>query len=492
MIPKITQGNYFRGLQKYLLGPSEDGRERVAWTELRNLGCRQENAAHVMHATSQLGHGAVKEPVYHLSISLAHGESLSKDQWSSVIDRFLARLGMEGHQALVVAHNDKPHQHVHVMVNRVHPDTLKAARIWRDQVICSQVANELEKELGLRVLTSRERRDALEPEESQRTAGEEKAMAHGNKDYPTIGIADRARPILQSTLHSWADLESRLQDEGLTLEIHGAGLVIREIGKPHRVAISRIHRPASSGRLAQRFGQTYKQWKDREREVREAAACLTKPRQQTGKSAHRHPKNLRSKKKSQRARNQRQSPTAIARANNILNVLNAVGRPFGPIPWLPRQARLLLAAARSLHLISRILEPPSSPLPVLQADAKVQERLEATLLERLGPNPEPQLLRQLQQVRQQKADLAREISAVRFATEHKARHAARAQQASRQLGSLAATYFLPRSAKHVLRLIKIPHHAIHFSRQSPSGARSPPGTQGRNVKGSIDPQDPSR
>jgi hypothetical protein len=36
---------------------------------------------------------------------------------------FLAHMKWQDHQALLVAHNDKPHAHVHVMLNAVHPET---------------------------------------------------------------------------------------------------------------------------------------------------------------------------------------------------------------------------------------------------------------------------------------------------------------------------------------------------------------------------------
>ena len=41
---------------------------------------------------------------------------------------FLSEMGLEGHQAIYGLHNDTRNYHVHIAVNRVHPETLKVVR----------------------------------------------------------------------------------------------------------------------------------------------------------------------------------------------------------------------------------------------------------------------------------------------------------------------------------------------------------------------------
>ena len=45
------------------------------------------------------------------------------------MDGSLEALGLEGHEALIVGHDDTRHPHVHVTANRVDPDTRKAAKL---------------------------------------------------------------------------------------------------------------------------------------------------------------------------------------------------------------------------------------------------------------------------------------------------------------------------------------------------------------------------
>ena len=69
----------------------------------------------------------VKKPVYHFGASLAPDEHLSRQQWGHVADRLLERLGLEEHQVILALHNDRDHEHIHIVVNRVGPD----GRAWK-------------------------------------------------------------------------------------------------------------------------------------------------------------------------------------------------------------------------------------------------------------------------------------------------------------------------------------------------------------------------
>jgi hypothetical protein len=69
-----------------------------------------------------------------------------------VADKVLNRLGLSEHQAVIVAHRDRSHAHVHILVNRVHPELGRAWERWKDQPIIQQVLREEEKALGLRTV----------------------------------------------------------------------------------------------------------------------------------------------------------------------------------------------------------------------------------------------------------------------------------------------------------------------------------------------------
>ena len=71
----------------------------------------------------------LEKPVCHYSLNWAPDEEPDRQEMSRAVDESLKALGLEKHQALIVAHNDKAHRHVHVIVNRVDLETGKAAAV---------------------------------------------------------------------------------------------------------------------------------------------------------------------------------------------------------------------------------------------------------------------------------------------------------------------------------------------------------------------------
>src|SRR2546426_12824600 len=101
-----------------MFGRSGEEPERVAWTVGRNLGTDDpEVAAALMQATAN-ANLQVEAPVYHLTINFDPADPVTPEEMQVVVDRVLADLGLAEHQALMVAHRDRTHPHIHVMVNR--------------------------------------------------------------------------------------------------------------------------------------------------------------------------------------------------------------------------------------------------------------------------------------------------------------------------------------------------------------------------------------
>ena len=66
---------------------------------------------------------------------------------STALDSLKAQ-ELEGYQAIILAHSDEPQQHVHVIVNRVHPETGKAATLSNNTLKLSKWAEAYEKQHG--------------------------------------------------------------------------------------------------------------------------------------------------------------------------------------------------------------------------------------------------------------------------------------------------------------------------------------------------------
>jgi hypothetical protein len=194
MIAVSSSGKTFRALAAYLAN-SRSGvdQDRVAWTASRNLPTSEpELAATFMRATAGQS-DRIQKPVYHVALSFDPNDPVDRANMERVADRLLERLGLAEHQALIVAHRDRAHAHLHLLVNRVHPENGKAWERWKDQPVIQQVLREEERALGLREVPGS--LTSLEP--SQPRVAE----------LPKTGREVRALPFLRNLAHELATYE---------------------------------------------------------------------------------------------------------------------------------------------------------------------------------------------------------------------------------------------------------------------------------------------
>ena len=181
MVTKVSaSGRSFGGVADYCLHdrwvPGQghpESAERVEWTETRNLATEQgDRAARIMAATAEaapelkrLAGGAatgrkLEKPVCHYSLNWAKEEKPDRQEMLRAAEGSLKALGLERHQALVVSHRDGQ-PHVHVIANRVDPESGKAAGLSRSKLRLSKWAERYERE---RMSPQREPREAIPAE----------------------------------------------------------------------------------------------------------------------------------------------------------------------------------------------------------------------------------------------------------------------------------------------------------------------------------------
>jgi len=242
----------FGGLIAYLSRGFEDALnpDRVAWTSCRNLDGVDDPArvAQIMRAHAE-EHPATAKPVYHFGLSLPSDKHLSREQWDQAVDRVLQALGLDCQQALVVAHRDTAHEHVHVVVNRVCDD----GRTWRpswDGAKAYAAISHIEIEYGLI------RQGAPYPSVPALTPGAYQQALHSGQQP----LADRVREQAATAFAdatSWSDLEVRLAVRGFRLEpaARSSGLLVTDGSR--FASLSGVDRSLSGPKLAQRFGDTF-------------------------------------------------------------------------------------------------------------------------------------------------------------------------------------------------------------------------------------------
>ena len=157
-----------------------------------------------MAATTQAGlsaeFGAVRtmrpdiaKPVWHVSLSLPPGDSLSVEQWREVAADFLHKMDVKDNQFCIVQHKDKAHQHIHIVLNRVTTD----GGVWyadRDVYRAIEATRQLEAEKDyLRDTADRDNTD----KKFRPTKKEEGRKAKG-QDIPRQQVHDAIRRVIDT------------------------------------------------------------------------------------------------------------------------------------------------------------------------------------------------------------------------------------------------------------------------------------------------------
>lgn len=151
MICHQTENRRFGWLVAYLLSNERD-HERAQWAVTRNLPTDDPELAAVLMQASASQNLRVLRPAHHVVLEFAPADRVDRTLMERVADRLLAELGLGEHQAVFVAHHGKPHPHLHVMANRVHPETGRGWSTWHSWSRAREVLCELEKAFGFALL----------------------------------------------------------------------------------------------------------------------------------------------------------------------------------------------------------------------------------------------------------------------------------------------------------------------------------------------------
>ena len=133
-----------------------------------------------------------QKPVYSLSLSFEPGDpEATKENMLKAADEVRHVLGMEKHLCLIVQHTDTKHPHVHLIINRVDPQTGLFAKIGNDRLKLSEWALEWERRYGKIVCPQREenwnRRD-------RNTTVKQQARANGDLSVKAGYVKNKGLP----------------------------------------------------------------------------------------------------------------------------------------------------------------------------------------------------------------------------------------------------------------------------------------------------------
>src|SRR5208337_2370052 len=249
----------FRRLGRYILdGAAEEEQAVMARMADYILGAEKSRAANVRFsncvsteaelalreilATQAMNKRAKGDRTYHLVISFPPGERPALSQLDDIELVLCERIGLGGHQRLSATHLDTGHLHLHVAINKIHPESFRCAEPYYDKRRLMQTCVELEAKHGL-IRTAHG--EVLTMREATRTARQTMLALLQSNILPKV---------LKTGPRTWEELHRVVRDHGLKLRLRGAGLVFQNTGGTVRVKASSVAREFSLKALTDKFG----------------------------------------------------------------------------------------------------------------------------------------------------------------------------------------------------------------------------------------------
>ena len=235
----------FGNLVKYISN-SQEKQERVGEIRLTNFQNETlEWAVAEALAVQQCNQRAEGDKTYHLLISFAPGEQPSAEVLRDIEDRMCAAIGFGEHQRVSAVHHDTDNLHIHIAINKIHPERHTIHEPYRDYKVRSDMCAVLEREHGLQLTNQKGRKRGSEngADDMEQHAGIESLLGWIKRE-----CADQL-----TQAHTWNDLHEVMRKNGLELQERGNGLVITD-GRGVGVKASSVSRNLSKPSLEKRLG----------------------------------------------------------------------------------------------------------------------------------------------------------------------------------------------------------------------------------------------
>lgn len=257
--PKVWQ---IGDLVAYIRNPQKvNAHEKIAHAGSRNFLSSTHNGQKAEMIALAQESVRSNMPVGHWIFSWRETEQPTCGQVDELVNIFLERMGLTEHQTVYALHHNTEHFHVHIAVNRTHPDTLKVVQPHKgfDIEVAHQIVALVEHKQGW-LSTENARYTVLENGEVTRTRRGHKIQprpqardferATGEKSAQRIA-QERGHGIIKSAT-SWPELHQQLAEKGLRFEKKGSGAIIF-VGET-AVKASSVDRAFGMSKLCKRLG----------------------------------------------------------------------------------------------------------------------------------------------------------------------------------------------------------------------------------------------
>jgi len=242
---KIRRGKCFKGIVSYALAPAPHHKTAPVIIGGNMIGLSVDEVTVEFMRTQQL-RSDVQKPVWHNSLRLPKGDSLTDEQWKLVADDYMKRMGFsDTHLRCYIMHNDEAGQHIHIIASRIRiPDgQLYLGR--NENLISTRIIQELEQD---HLLTRTKGPSPSSAPKVRKTGRNEQMMEArtGNKAskkiiqeaidavlsvYGTITIDDFIYELGKQNITAKASIASTGKMNGFSFEVAGIAFKASQLGK---------------------------------------------------------------------------------------------------------------------------------------------------------------------------------------------------------------------------------------------------------------------
>jgi len=208
----------FGGLADYLFD-KQNGGKKVHDFEFSNCSFEQDvnlNLKEIQNTTN-LNQRVKSDKVLHLVVSFHEDEQPTKEQLQYIERELVKAIGMEDHQRLTVAHSNTNNFHIHIAINKIHPQTKKLVDPAWSKKKLSKKAFELEEKFGFK----QDQNQLIEKEisKSERDENDKTIAISGRVEQKSIeihsGVKNLSTWIKEEVLE---DLQKVIKDDKATFE----------------------------------------------------------------------------------------------------------------------------------------------------------------------------------------------------------------------------------------------------------------------------------
>ena len=265
LAPAKSKAHNVRALADYIAGPKAGGAgEKVEHRGAVNLlNVDHEGQVQEMIDLAETAKRS-PQPVQHWIMSWREGEQPTSAQADKAAKMFLDEMGLAGHQALYGLHRDTENWHLHLAVNRVHPETEKLVTVNNgfDHEVAHRAIARIEhaqgwqrEERGLFQMREDGRVERARPRDEQERKPSVRARDFeervGARSAERVAIEDGAPAIRAAG--SWWEMHEALAEKGMRLERKGSGAILWIGDQP--VKASSAGRDCSMSALQKRLGE---------------------------------------------------------------------------------------------------------------------------------------------------------------------------------------------------------------------------------------------